>query len=86
MTTFILTLLLAAADQPPSATPGPITVNGQRRVCHTIPRTGSRVSGDRICKTADEWEHDRQEAQRMVAARQNQNLEPQPVRTPASPQ
>ena len=62
------------------------TPRSERRICRTVERAASRMGGDRVCKTAAQWEEERQAAERFVRDRQNQNLEVQTVNTPAAPQ
>jgi hypothetical protein len=44
-----------------------------KRICKMIIPTGSRM-GDRVCKTAAEWQHDADEAQRIESQRRDASI------------
>jgi hypothetical protein len=54
-----------AGDSAPKKAPDP-----NKRVCKMVMPTGSRM-GDRICKTAAEWQRDAEEAQRLESQRRD---------------
>lgn len=59
---------LAAADPAPtaqSATTAPIKNDTGKRICKVLTPTGSRFER-RVCKTADQWQHDEQQAQNQI--------------------
>jgi len=62
------------------------TPRSERRVCRTFDRPASRMGSERICKTASEWERERQDAERFTTDRQNRNLEVPVSNAPPAPQ
>ncbi len=81
----ITALLLTATIATGLETPITIqtTPNPNRRICRTQERPASRMSAERVCKTAAEWEAERLAAQRYVQGRQNLYDETQQRRTPS---
>ena len=68
-------LVVSAQDAAPASTePAPAAdtapqandQDGGRRICKSITATGSRLGKTRICKTAREWELQRQEERRSL--------------------
>lgn len=55
----MMTLALLMAPQTASPTPAPApqaaTAGEERKICRKVGVTGSRVSGKRVCHTAEEW-------------------------------
>ena len=61
----------AAAAQPDAAVPQarkPIVVEGNRRTCTTIVATGS-ILPRTVCKTAEEWDRERDASKRLIDQR-----------------
>jgi hypothetical protein len=52
---------VAAADQPEKKN----SDDPNRRICKMVIPTGSRM-GERVCRTAAEWQHDQDEAERHL--------------------
>jgi len=69
MIAFALLTMAAVADTP-AVTPQPpaIVIEGNRRVCRFLEPIGS-ILPKRVCKTADEWQQERDASQRLIDQR-----------------
>jgi hypothetical protein len=61
----LLTQSASAAADPPATQPAasPLKADTGKRICREVTPTGTRMS-KRVCRTADEWQHDSDEARR----------------------
>lgn len=66
----------AAAPAPP-AQPSGILVNGQRnhgdpnrKICKDLGQPGSRLSVERVCRTASEWEAEKAQNKQLLLLKQ----------------
>lgn len=50
----------------------PDSPSSEKVICRTIKVIGSRLKGERMCKTATEWARDRTEQRNVVEKGQNQ--------------
>lgn len=59
--------------QSQDAAPSDAKTEKEQQICKRVGTTGSRIGGERVCKTAAEWERDEQAskdaARRMSSAR-----------------
>lgn len=73
----------APAETAPSPAPAPVvTPPREQRVCRTIQRTGTRLSGRRICRTASEQreaEASARETTRDMQRDSSGNVDPSPI-------
>lgn len=56
-----------------------------RQICRVTELTGSRMARGRVCKSASEWQVDRQAAEKYLTGKQNLNLEDPPPSPLAPP-
>lgn len=77
-------LLLILQSAP--ATPPTVVVTKPKKICRTVEDTGTRMSRNRVCKTAEDWARDRQQAEDFVAGRQLDVDRPNGASTPTAPQ
>lgn len=76
---FAATIAMPAAAQvpasnPPSQSPAasPAVKDSNKMICERQDETGSRLGGSRICKTALQWQQERQQQREMLEAQQRQ--------------
>jgi hypothetical protein len=65
----IAAVLLASAQpvaDPQAATPVTPAPKKEKKICRTLNTTGSRLGGDRVCKTKAEWDADSEETRQQV--------------------
>ena len=81
----MITLLVAVAALAgePAATPSatPVKPKKEAKICRTQEITGTRMGGRTVCKTADEWRLEKDDAERMLSGRRD-TFDTAPARPP----
>ena len=68
----VLIAAAALAGEPASATTAaPAKPKKEVKICRTQEITGSRIGGRSVCKTADEWRLEKEDAERMISGRRD---------------
>lgn len=71
----MFTLLIAAAAlaDPAPATPATPSVKPKKeaKICRTEEITGTRMGGRSVCKTAEEWRLEKEDAERILSGRRD---------------
>ena len=71
MITFLIAAAAMGAD-PMGAVAAPAAKpKKEARICRTVEVTGTRMGGRSVCKTADEWRLEKDEAERMLNGRRD---------------
>lgn len=63
---FFAVVLLAVAASPAVAKDDKDKPDTERVVCKNVRETGSRLAGERVCKTKAEWDREKQEARNKM--------------------
>lgn len=78
----VLIAALAVAGDAPTA-PAPPVAKKEAKICRTMEVTGTRMGSRSICKTAEEWQREKDDAERVLNGRRDV-FDAEPAR-PAGP-
>jgi hypothetical protein len=71
MISFLIGALAIVGDPAPSAETLAARPKKEVKICRTQEITGTRMGGRSVCKTADEWRLEKEDAERMLAGRRD---------------
>jgi hypothetical protein len=71
MVIFMLLSLAAAESAAPQPVPAVVKPVVEKKICRRAEQTGSRIPDPPVCKTAAQWELDKQAAERMLNGRRD---------------
>ena len=82
----LATMLQSVGSVEPSAAKPQPRSKAERNICRAVEVTGSRMGRSRVCKSASEWQIDKQAAEKFLTGKQNMNLEDPARMGPPAPQ
>lgn len=71
MITFLLAAAAFAGDPAATAAAPAVKPKKEAKICRTEEITGTRMGGRSVCKTAEEWRLQKDEAERMLNGRRD---------------
>lgn len=71
MITFLLAAAALAGDPSVGTATAPAKPKKEAKICRTQELTGTRMGGRTVCKTADEWRLEKEDAERMISGRRD---------------
>jgi predicted secreted protein len=71
MIVFLIAATALAGDPPVASAPLPAKPKKEAKICRTQEMTGTRMGGRTVCKTADEWRLEKDDAERMISGRRD---------------